>query len=151
KSPFHAIFAAVPTLCERCQKPEGLCVCDRLVPLRVKKRVLILQHPQEQDRDLGTARLLTVSLGEQAALRIGLPWRSLAHALSPWPNERFGVMHLGQLPRPLTPEEKSAPLVVLSKNGDGLATSELDGIVLLDGSWSQAKALWWRNPWLLKL
>jgi len=21
---------------------------------------------------------------------------------------------------------------------------------LLDGSWSEAKALWWRNPWLLK-
>jgi DTW domain-containing protein YfiP len=23
--------------------------------------------------------------------------------------------------------------------------------VLLDGSWSEAKTLWWRNPWLLKL
>jgi len=23
-------------------------------------------------------------------------------------------------------------------------------VVLLDGSWSQAKALWWRNPWMLK-
>jgi DTW domain-containing protein YfiP len=22
--------------------------------------------------------------------------------------------------------------------------------VLLDGTWSQAKALWWRNPWMLK-
>jgi DTW domain-containing protein YfiP len=21
---------------------------------------------------------------------------------------------------------------------------------LLDGNWSQAKALWWRNPWMLK-
>jgi hypothetical protein len=28
---------------------------------------------------------------------------------------------------------------------------DLDGAVLLDGSWSEAKALWWRNPWLLKL
>jgi DTW domain-containing protein YfiP len=27
----------------------------------------------------------------------------------------------------------------------------MEGLVLLDGSWSQAKALWWRNPWLLKL
>src|SRR5204862_7870678 len=27
----------------------------------------------------------------------------------------------------------------------------LDGIVLLDGSWKEAKTLWWRNPWLLKL
>ena len=23
--------------------------------------------------------------------------------------------------------------------------------MLLDGTWSQAKTLWWRNPWLLKL
>jgi DTW domain-containing protein YfiP len=27
----------------------------------------------------------------------------------------------------------------------------LKGIVALDGNWSQAKALWWRNPWLTKL
>jgi tRNA-uridine aminocarboxypropyltransferase len=26
----------------------------------------------------------------------------------------------------------------------------IEGIVLLDGTWSQAKALWWRNPWMLK-
>jgi len=23
--------------------------------------------------------------------------------------------------------------------------------VLLDGTWKEAKTLWWRNPWLLKL
>jgi hypothetical protein len=27
----------------------------------------------------------------------------------------------------------------------------LEGVVLLDGSWSEAKTLWWRNPWLLRL
>jgi len=27
---------------------------------------------------------------------------------------------------------------------------DLEGIVLLDGTWSQAKALWWRNAWMLK-
>ncbi len=27
----------------------------------------------------------------------------------------------------------------------------LAGIVLIDGSWKEAKTLWWRNPWLLKL
>ncbi|WP_245334111.1 tRNA-uridine aminocarboxypropyltransferase, partial [Bradyrhizobium guangdongense] len=28
--------------------------------------------------------------------------------------------------------------------------ARLEGVVLLDGTWSQAKALWWRNPWMLK-
>ncbi len=27
----------------------------------------------------------------------------------------------------------------------------LDGIVALDGTWAQAKTMWWRNAWLLKL
>jgi DTW domain-containing protein YfiP len=26
----------------------------------------------------------------------------------------------------------------------------IEGIILLDGTWSQAKALWWRNAWMLK-
>src|SRR5262249_27303671 len=26
----------------------------------------------------------------------------------------------------------------------------IEGIIVLDGTWSQAKALWWRNPWMLK-
>ena len=46
-------------------------------------------------------------------------------------------------------------LYVLDKKGGLVADKEkcleeLEGIILLDGSWSQAKALWWRNPWLLK-
>jgi hypothetical protein len=32
-----------------------------------------------------------------------------------------------------------------------VAPSELEGIVVLDGTWSKAKTLWWRNPWLTKL
>src|SRR4029077_11906568 len=33
----------------------------------------------------------------------------------------------------------------------GAVLAGLRGIVVLDGTWSQAKTLWWRNPWLLKL
>jgi DTW domain-containing protein YfiP len=31
------------------------------------------------------------------------------------------------------------------------APGEIQGLVVLDGTWSQAKSLWWRNAWLLKL
>jgi len=45
--------------------------------------------------------------------------------------------------------------VVVNKNGNAVdhqdqALREIDGIILLDGTWSQAKALWWRNGWMLK-
>ena len=32
-----------------------------------------------------------------------------------------------------------------------LGTAGLKGLVVLDGNWAQAKALWWRNAWLTKL
>jgi tRNA-uridine aminocarboxypropyltransferase len=43
----------------------------------------------------------------------------------------------------------------VNKNGNAVdhqdsALREIEGIILLDGTWSQAKALWWRNGWMLK-
>ena len=38
------------------QTASTLCVCDEIVPIDNRVAVLILQHPQEQDRELGTAQ-----------------------------------------------------------------------------------------------
>lgn len=139
-------------MCPVCLKPLPLCICDRITALAAKHEVLILQHPQEQDRDLGTAQLVKLSLPKRAKVAVGLSWRSLAHAVGREVDKsQWGVLHLGQLPRPLTPAEKTEPIVVLSKSGERLEAESLYGIIVLDGSWSQAKALWWRNAWLLKL
>ena len=48
------------------------------------------------------------------------------------------------------------PLVALNQKGEPLADQDsarrgLRGIVVLDGNWAQAKALWWRNAWLTRL
>src|SRR5262249_2916994 len=46
-------------------------------------------------------------------------------------------------------------LVVLNRKGEAVgnqdaALRDIEGVILLDGTWSQAKALWWRNAWMLK-
>src|SRR6202795_4190329 len=43
--------------CPHCRKPKALCVCEGIARIDNKVSLLILQHPQEQDRELGTARL----------------------------------------------------------------------------------------------
>ena len=43
--------------CPSCRKPAVLCVCDQVQPIATRLDLLILQHPQEQDKTLGTARL----------------------------------------------------------------------------------------------
>jgi hypothetical protein len=63
--------------CPRCQKPKPLCICDSVTPIDNRIALLILQHPQEQDRALGTARL-TVQHFAKAIVKVGLSWPSLA-------------------------------------------------------------------------
>jgi DTW domain-containing protein YfiP len=114
--------------------------------------VLILQHPQEQDRVLGTAQLLAENL-TRATLTVGLSWRNLSQALKqPAEARDWGVLYLGSAHG----AKAGGPLVALDRKGEPLADQAvgragLKGIVVLDGNWSQAKALWWRNPWLTKL
>src|SRR5437016_9819170 len=66
--------------CDTCRRPTVACVCDRIVSHTTERRVLILQHPQEQDALLGSAQILIASL-PKAKLVVGLSWRNLAAAL----------------------------------------------------------------------
>jgi DTW domain-containing protein len=139
--------------CARCGKPTALCICGDIVAMDHRIAVLILQHPQEQDVSLGTARLTALHL-KNATLKIGLSWPSLGKAFGrPADPKRWAVLYLGSA----RAAEFGAgrEVVVLDRKGEptsdqDAALAELEGIVLLDGSWSQAKALWWRNPWMLK-
>ena len=72
--------ASTDERCARCGKPTAICVCDRLVPRETRTRVLVLQHPQEPDVDLGTSALLAVAV-PRCTVRVGLSWASLSAAL----------------------------------------------------------------------
>lgn len=161
-------------LCQKCEKPlepVSLCLCSEIRPLESRHHVLILQHPQEPDKELGSARLAHLAL-PNSTLKIGLSWPNLKAALGreALPS-RWAVLYLGSGvkadgpnhgPRQATsppnpkPAATAAGLVLVSKQGRPLpdqqkAIADLEGIVVLDGTWSQAKTLWWRNAWMLKL
>jgi DTW domain-containing protein YfiP len=137
--------------CERCGKPRPLCVCAWIEPCETRTEVLILQHPQEPDRELGSACVAALCL-PRATLRVGLSWRNLGAALGrPAQQRDWVVLYLGSARPPVVP---ASPLIFVDRRGrplPGPATRAPAGLAVLDGSWSQAKTLWWRNPWLLKL
>jgi DTW domain-containing protein YfiP len=147
------IASAAGVECERCGKSAALCGCDAIVPFDNRIQVLILQHPQEQDRALGTAGL-TVRHFRNAILKVGLSWPSLAKILDrPADPHRWAVLYLGSAKAAaLAPDRE---VVMLNRKGEPERNQDellrdIEGIVLLDGNWSQAKALWWRNAWMLK-
>src|SRR5215510_10017250 len=82
--------------CPACHKPVPLCICDAITPIESRISLLILQHPQEQDRVLGTARL-TARHFANAVVKVGLSWPSLSKALGrPVVDpSRWAVLHLG--------------------------------------------------------
>jgi DTW domain-containing protein YfiP len=140
--------------CPHCRKPLPLCVCEDVTPIKNRVEVLILQHPQEQDRTLGTARLTAMHFAN-AVLRIGLSWPSLSKALGrPVADpSRWAVLYLGSAK--VADLDATDQVVALNRKGEveenqRAVLRELEGVVLLDGTWSQAKALWWRNAWMLK-
>jgi len=123
-------------------------------PIENRLFVLVLQHPQEKREAIATAAASCAAL-RQARLAIGLSWPNLARALGrPADPKRWAVLYLGSArPAALGLERE---VIALDRRGKPSADQEaavrgLEGVVLLDGSWSEAKTLWWRNPWLSKL
>ncbi|WP_065756190.1 tRNA-uridine aminocarboxypropyltransferase [Bradyrhizobium paxllaeri] len=148
-----AAVEAVPE-CPRCGKPLPLCICDSVTPVESRISLLILQHPQEQDRTLGTARLTAQHFAD-AVVKIGLSWPSLSKALGRTVHDpsRWAVLYLGSAK--VADLDTDAEIVAINRKGEiephqRAILSDIEGVVLLDGTWSQAKALWWRNAWMLK-
>ena len=140
--------------CLHCGKPMPLCICDGVTPIENRIAILILQHPQEQDRALGTARL-TARHFKNAVVKIGLSWPSLSKALGRPVHDpsRWAVLYLGSAK--VSEFDTDAEIVAINRKGEmeegqRAILRDIEGIVLLDGTWSQAKALWWRNAWMLK-
>ena len=118
-------------VCTRCNRPERVCYCAHLVSLPTRTRVVILQHPRERDMPIGTAHMATLCL-PNSELHVGIDWSKSA-ALS---------RAIGDPERP----------AVLLYPGDG-ATDLLENppagpctLVVLDGTWWQARKLLRSNP-----
>jgi DTW domain-containing protein len=140
--------------CPQCHKQLPLCICDSVVPIESTISLLILQHPQEQDRALGTARLTALHF-KDAVVRVGLSWPSLSKALGRPVHDpsRWAVLYLGSAK--VADLDTSSDIVAINRKGEiedhqRAILKDIEGVVLLDGTWSQAKALWWRNAWMLK-
>ncbi len=147
--------------CSQCGKSLDLCVCAKILPKETKHRVLFFQHPQEPDLSLGSARIANLAL-KNSSLKVALSVPNLKKAveLEEAAPTQWGVLYLGSglkdaadprsgfIKPGLYPVKKDGSLLPEKEARDVLGG--LVGIIILDGTWSQAKTLWWRNSWLLK-
>jgi DTW domain-containing protein len=135
------------SVCPGCFRLKDDCFCGKVATCDNRLRVVILQHPQEQFKALNSARLAHLLL-KNSSIFVGLSWPNFKKVagINELPSQ-WGVLFL-------KPDQtkNDRPLTVFNRNKLPIEnTSFLKGIIALDGSWKQAKALWWRNSWLLKL
>ena len=133
--------------CKTCLRPLVQCICEKVVQVSTTIRILILQHPQEQYKLLNSARLCNLAI-KNSVLRVGLSWRNLSHALGEeTDSKKWGVLFL----KGVIDSSRRIELYDTKKRQLLPIKTIFKGIVVIDGSWKQAKAMWWRNPWLLRL
>lgn len=146
--------------CEKCLKPQAVCFCNLVPETITRLKILVLQHPQEPKELLSTIPLIANVL-KDVQVKIGLSWPNFKKAVetNDLPSE-WAVVYLGSgIKWPEDKKAKEIPLLnFVDKKGQLRSAAEqlqlkkhLKGIIFLDGTWAQAKTLWWRNAWLLKL
>ena len=114
-------------ICYRCDRVQDLCVCADIQPVANRTPVTILQHPRERRHPVGTARFLRLGL-QQAQLQVC--W-DLAVA-PPAPMGELGLLFPSLRAQNLADDACVPPR----------------HLVVVDGTWTQAKSLLRANPWL---
>lgn len=125
--------------CPRCRRPARTCYCDGLHPVPTRTRVVFLQHPRERRVPIGTARLAHLALAN-SELHVGVHFAE-SPRVARLVEERSGDVAL------LFPSDAPAeagPVPVSPARPPST-------LVVIDGTWPQARKLLKENPSLLGL
>jgi len=109
--------------CPRCLGAERFCICDALVPVRARTRVVVLQHALEQSEVSNTGRFVPLVL-KNAELRLH--------------GARGGPARVEDL--------SGATLLFPGEGAPPVDLARVSTLVVVDASWSQARRMVQRVP-----
>ena len=127
-------LAAPRPRCPSCHRPLGVCFCDRITALPTRTRVLLLQHARERRVGIGTARMAHLAL-PGSVLRVGVDFSADPAVQAVLRDPTAHVLFPGPAARPVAELPRDRPLT----------------LVVVDGTWAQARKLLRLNPALADL
>lgn len=134
-------------ICLRCQRPLRACLCAWVRPTANRLPVLVLQHPQEAGHAKGSLPLLQCSLA-RCTVQVGAHFE--ATALEAWlgtPGSSL-LLYPDAAGAAGAPGHPDAPGAAAGPRGALPAPARL---VVLDGTWRQARVLLRAHPLLQAL
>lgn len=121
--------------CYRCDKPEIACLCARVPRVPNRTPILIVQHKRESRHPLGTVRIADLGL-ENCTIRIVPASARSDSAVPDWVPAGAGLLYPGPEAKELT---------------SATAEGRPQALVVIDGTWHQARALFRDHAWLREL
>ncbi len=121
-------------LCPRCRRPEVVCYCEALQPIETRTRVVILQHPKERKTAIGTARMAHLALSNSELLG-GVDFSDSKRLLALAAEPGTVVLYPGEGATDLAALAESPPTTV----------------IVVDGTWPQARKIIRSTPLLQQL
>lgn len=129
----HNLSNAGRPTCYTCLRPSSHCLCKLLETFDAHCNILILQHPNEYRKYYSTAPLVTLSIRNSKLIRsIEFPESLLKKEIS---NLSPYLLYPGS-------QAVDCEDVALNKN---------NVVIVIDGTWSEAKKIVKRNPTLCSL
>jgi len=119
--------------CDTCHRPPAVCVCAALpaAPIKTETSLLVLQHPNEfRRRHFSTTPLLPLCV-DRCAVRVGYGFEA---------DDLPQFRDAAEPPLLLFPAAGAAPLDAAAAGAGGRT------VVLIDGTWAQAKAMARKSP-----
>ncbi len=116
--------------CPRCYLPTALCLCDEVPQVLTRTEFLVIRHNKEREKSTNTARMAALALPRCRLLTYGAPGERFDAAVLDAPDT--WLLFTGNAP--------PAPDAPLPRR-----------LVVLDGSWAQARRMVQRVPELRRL
>ncbi len=128
-------------VCEQCLKAKAACICDWISPVNNQTRIVILQHPDETKKPLGTAKIATLCL-DNVELWVGVDFSNV-----PYFNEL--VTDFKHCAAVLYPAELATDLndwtcndsLINNLNNDNCSKT----LIVLDGTWRNTREIMLSN------
>ncbi|CAN5156993.1 tRNA-uridine aminocarboxypropyltransferase [soil metagenome] len=122
-------------ICATCRRPEVVCYCRFVTKIEARTRVVILQHPRERDVPINTARIASLCL-PSSELHVGTTFAD--ESLFRRGDRPVGLLY---------PSDHDSDAIDIEK----FPPKEPITLVVVDGTWSQARKLVRTNPVLSAL
>ena len=129
--------ASFRELCLHCRRARSACWCAAVTPVDPGMRVVVLQHPGEARNPIGTARMAHLALRGSALLGgVRFEEDNAFRALVDDPTRHVAVLY---------PSPHALAVAALRQSARPLT------LIAIDGTWSEARSIWNKNPSLRKL